>query len=173
MGETMKAKLSALADGELERHELPALCNALSGSEGLRADWQNFRLIGDAIRQEEQLNVDLCARVMAALDNEPTVLAPARAAEFSPRSTWRGAMAMAATFAGVSVVGWMTFSQQAMSPLPIAAQVALTPSKSVTTEPVAAANGRMQEYLVAHQTYSPGAQMQSGTRYIRTVAAAR
>ena len=32
--------------------------------------------------------------------------------------------------------------------------------------------GRIQEYLVAHQTYAPGLNPQGGARYIRTVAVA-
>ena len=161
-------------DGELEVHELGPMLDSLSRTEGLREEWAHYQVIGDALRQEPELGIDLSAGVMAALQNEPTVLAQANRASAGDAADrqWRGMMAMAASVAGVAVVAWMAFAQtplQNESPR-------LAVARRAAAAPVAAAkppSGRMQEYLVAHQTYSPGGEMQSGTRYVRTVSAAR
>ncbi len=169
----MKSRLSALMDGELEAHEVAPVLNAVVGDEALRNEWRLYHLIGDAVRREPAMAVDLSQGVIAALQNEPTIMAPARSATTARDRFWRGTVAMAAGLGGIAVVGWMALSSPRLPP----------PSQLAARTPVAAAqpvvaatgpaSGRMQEFLVAHQTYSPGGQMQSGTRYIRTVSAGR
>jgi sigma-E factor negative regulatory protein RseA len=169
----MKSRLSALMDGELEAHEVAPVLDAVVGDEALRNEWRLYHLIGDAVRREPAMGLDLTQGVIAALQNEPTILAPARTAATARDRFWRGTIAMAAGFGGIAVVGWMALSFPQSTP----------PSQVVVRTPIAAAqpvlaaagpvSGRMQEFLVAHQTYSPGGQMQSGTRYVRTVSAGR
>jgi sigma-E factor negative regulatory protein RseA len=171
----MKTRISALMDGELEVHEAPSVFEQIAASESLRRDWRNYGLIRDAIRGEANLDVDLSERIMTALLDEPTVLAPVRAPGRSGSGIGRRMMAMAAGVAGVGVVGWLAMSVPGPVPLPTqqAPVAAATPRAAI--QPVAAqeSNRRMREYLVAHQTYAPAGQMQGGTRYIRTVAAER
>jgi sigma-E factor negative regulatory protein RseA len=169
----MKTQLSALMDGELEVHETAPLVAKLARDERLQTQWDTYHLIGDALRQEGNLHLDLSARVLTALHNEPTVLAPtARASERLPAvGQGRRLMALAASLAGVSVVGWLAMAQlPGQAPEKLATVV--LDAKSV--KPVATpASANMQEYLVAHQTHSLSGQMQSGTLYIRTVSAER
>ncbi len=173
----MKARLSALMDGELEAHEIPPVLDALSRDESLRKDWCDYQLIRDAVRRENHLQVDLTGGVMAALQNEPTVLAPAGAAKAVAERQVGGWMALAATLAGVGVVAWMALSSGQMDPSRAPAVAAGgVPGDAAAVRSVAAVDApsvRMQEFLVAHQTYAASGQMQSGTRYIRTVAAGR
>jgi sigma-E factor negative regulatory protein RseA len=171
----MKSRISALMDGELENHELPSVFGAVASSESLRQDWRNYALIGDAIRNEANLEVDLTARVMAALENEPTVLSPTRVRPLSVPGPGRRIMAMAASIAGVGVVAWMGLSMS-VTTLPLPAQQARAAGAALQVAakaPAQTPSQRMSEYLVAHQTYAPAGQMQGGTRYIRTVAAER
>jgi sigma-E factor negative regulatory protein RseA len=172
----MKSRISALMDGELEAHELPSVFAAVAGSDSLRQDWRDYGLIGDAIRSEAHLEVDLTARVMAALQSEPTVLAPTRIRSLNVPGTGRRVMAMAASIAGVGVVAWMGLSMS-VTTLPLVVQQAQVAGTVVQVaakkEPAQTPSRRMSEYLVAHQTYAPAGQMQGGTRYIRTVAAER
>jgi sigma-E factor negative regulatory protein RseA len=175
----MKTHLSALMDGELEEHEVKSLLAAIAHDEHLQADWYSYHLIGDALRQEGNLHLDVSARVMTALQNEPTVLAPAmRLTERAKaKSPWQGPMAMAASLAGVSVVAWLAGAQLPGAPATEKIATAIVNHSIVdhaSVKPVAlAAGGNMQEYLVAHQTHSLSGQMQSGTLYIRTVSAER
>lgn len=177
----MKTYLSALMDGELEEHEVKSLLADIAHDEHLQADWHSYHLIGDALRQEGNLRLDLSARVMTALHNEPTVLAPAAMMHLTERaktkSPWQRPMALAASVAGVSVVVWLAGAQLPGAPATEKIATAIVDHSIVdraAVKPVAVAGGgNMQEYLVAHQTHSLSGQMQSGTLYIRTVSAER
>lgn len=183
----MKTRVSALMDGELETHECDGTLRALRGDATLRDEWREFQLVGDALRGESGLDVDLTARVMSALDTEPVVLAPQPTSV--SRSAWlRPALALAASLAGVAVVGWVAMAP-AVSPLgdgigPLARTSQSEPvarqARAKRIEPVAqvaevtastSISERLHEYLVAHQAHSPAGGLEAGTRYVRTVSA--
>ena len=163
----MKTRISALMDGELEDHELSETLRALRKSEELRSQWCDGYFVGAALRGERELDIDVVARVMSAIDLEPTVMAPVNRRVHD----WqRPALALAASVAGVTLVVWLAlvpgekgktdFSEMAMAKKEIL--VARSQEKSTP---------RLQEYLVAHQAYAPGGAMVGGARNIRTVAA--
>jgi sigma-E factor negative regulatory protein RseA len=163
----MKTRISALIDGELEDHEIAGTLRALRASEELRAEWRECHLLGAALRGERELDIDVVARVMSALDPEPTVMAPA------PRRmpAWqRPAMALAASAAGVAVVAWLALAPVGDQGVPaqVAGLAAARQSPSVAKSP---STPRLQEYLLAHQAYAPGGAVVGGARNIRTVAA--
>lgn len=165
----MTKELSALLDGEIEQHETPAMWLALKADPQVRETWSNYQLIGDALRGETNLSADIVSRVMIRLADEPVVFAPRPNKQ--PLSWYRSALAMAASLAGVAVVGWLALAQQLpsnsqttvarLAPRPQSATVA----KSQTTSP------SMQEYLLAHQANAPGLYLQGGAQHIRTVSA--
>jgi sigma-E factor negative regulatory protein RseA len=161
----MTKELSALFDGELEIHEESGVWGQLKANPDLRAQWQNYKLIGDAIRNERNLACDVTDGVMKALADEPVVLAPQR----KRGSSWSGAiMAMAASVAGISVVGWLALTTQFDG----SGTAALAQSKS-TQAPVVAtqtSSPGIQEYVLAHQANAPGLHLQGGTQHIRTVS---
>lgn len=165
----MTKELSAFFDGELEVHEEAGLWAALKRDRYLHERWQNYKLIGDAIRDEQNLGCDVTGGVMRALADEPVVLAP----RTRRTPTWSSAiMAMAASVAGIAVVGWL-----ALSPQPQGGEVAaLAQSKSAPAAVVATqtaiqpASQGLQEYVLAHQANAPGLHLQGGTQHIRTVS---
>ena len=73
-------KLSALVDGELLDD---TLLKALKSNPELIGKWQSYHLMRDTLRKElpPQVNFDISAKVMAALEGEPAILAP--------QKTWR------------------------------------------------------------------------------------
>lgn len=176
----MRTKVSALMDGELETHECSGVLRALNGDAALRDEWREFQLVGDALRREYGLEIDIGARVMSALAAEPTVLAPHRAPAASSSRWARPALALAASLAGVAVVGWVALAP-GVSPLGDGgAQLAQAPKQdpvrvaqqAAPVAPAAAAiEDRLHEYLVAHQAHAPTGGLESGTRYVRTVSA--
>ncbi len=108
-------QISALMDGELATEALPGLLSELNDDERLRARWQRYHLAGHALRGDLPAPAwpDLAARVSAALDAEPTVLAPTRTAP--PRRAARLArplvgMAVAASVAALAIVGLQSFT---------------------------------------------------------------
>jgi sigma-E factor negative regulatory protein RseA len=161
-GDDMKTRISALADGELEGHEIAETLRALQRNPELRSEWCDCHLIGAALRGERELDIDVAARVMSALEVEPTVMAPAQ----RRKPEWqRPALALAASAAGVALVAWLALAPGGDG-VPAATGLA-----GATKGPlVVQSTPRLQEYLVAHQAYAPGGGMVGGARNIRTVA---
>lgn len=164
----MTKELSALLDGEIEQHETSALWASLRADPRKRATWSAYSLIGDALRGEVRLSADITGRVMMQLADEPVVLAPKTGRQ---RSTWQGSiLAIAASLAGVAVVGWLVLAQQ--QPIRESNIVARLDQRQQATVNLAQAtpgNG-MQEYLLAHQANAPGLHLPGGAQHIRTVS---
>jgi len=174
----MKSDVSALLDGELEAHEATAAFAALRTEDELRRAWDDYQTIGAALRREDRLGACLTARVMIDLGHDVTVLAPRSARA----TTWqRPLMALAASMAGVAVVGWVAFSGQ-LTPVPVGSgQLAsvVHPQAPVLAQVSGSAPGKaanppgqreMQDYLAAHQAQVAVAQVMGGTQHIRTVS---
>lgn len=164
----MTKELSALLDGELEIHEEPTLWAAMRATPHLRQTWQSYKLIGDAIRNEGGLARDITGKVMGELADEPVVLAPrSRSARKWPNAV----MAMAASVAGIAVVGWLALGHQ-LQQGELASLAQKGKSQTVTTAPAPGQAQGMQEYVLAHQANAPGFHLQGGAQHIRTVSAA-
>lgn len=162
----MKTRLSTLLDNELDSDEIPTVCVDLRRSKELRMERDVFALIGDSLRGEEHLHVDLTSRVMAALQNEPVVLAPRK-------PLWRRHVyAAAASVAGIAVVGVVALSMQRQQSQSLAIQpVALVSTPVVAKEEPKEMSKDMQEYLIAHQAQSAGFYLAGGSsQQIRTVS---
>lgn len=161
----MTKELSALFDNELEIHEEPALWGALKAEPHLRERWQNYKLIGDALREEQNLACDITGDVMRALADEPVILAPKK----MRATAWSSAiMAMAASVAGIAVVGWLALAPQLKDSESAALAKAPSPPAVVIASPGGSAG--IQEYVLAHQANAPGLHLQGGTQHIRTVS---
>jgi len=155
-------ELSALLDAELEAHEAAPVFAGLRQDAQLRAAWSEYRLIGEALRGEPDLHADITARVMAGVRQQPVVLAPVRRVT-RPLQT---ALALAASLAGVAVVGWLAFAPAPEGPMQMAK---VSPA---STAPVARAATRdMREYLLAHHAQVSPLLPQGGTQHIRSIAA--
>lgn len=168
----MNDQLSALMDGELDDADSRQLIATLARDPQSRQAWHDYHLIGAALRNESFLDSDMTAKVMAALEDEPVVLAPRNLSGARRADTGHGWMALAASMAGVTFVGWIA----------LAPPSSITVSGAMATKqkaPIAVAesgttqSARLQEYLVAHQAHSPSMSPQGGTRYVRTVSAQR
>ncbi|MFM4786272.1 RseA family anti-sigma factor [Aeromonas veronii] len=70
-----KEQISALMDGDLSDAEV---LNELEMDSDLQDTWGRYHLIGDAMRGDLQVNLqlDLSDSIMAVLEDEPTILAP-------------------------------------------------------------------------------------------------
>ncbi len=158
----MKQEISALMDGELFEDEVESLLGRLKRDTSARKNWAAYHLIGDVLRQPEHIHCDLSAKVRARLSEEPTVIAPRwHVAKQRMRAF---AMSAAASLAAIGLVVWMslqigneaspqlTFQQNALRPVNMQIQ-----SKS-------------NDYLMAHQEFSPSTDMSGGAYYMRTVS---
>jgi sigma-E factor negative regulatory protein RseA len=162
----MKTRISALMDGELEDHEIAETLRALRRDGELRSQWCDCQVIGAALRGERELDIDVAARVMSAIDLEPTVMAP----KAGRMPDWRRpALALAASAAGVAVVAWLALAPAGDGVPAVATGLASVKQGLAVAQ--SQSTPRLQEYLVAHQAYAPGGAMVGGARNIRTVAA--
>lgn len=164
----MKTRLSGLVDGELDARDAQAVLEAVKRDAELRERWQHYQLIGDVLKGGGVLHRDITARVMAALEDEPVVLAPRRARH---REWSRTVLALAASVAGVALVSWVALGPRGeRGPTPELA-AAPAPVQVSAQAPLQPATGDMQEYLVAHQAQAGSLRFRGGTENIRTVAA--
>ncbi|HBH63643.1 MAG TPA: anti-sigma-E factor RseA [Erwinia persicina] len=86
-----KEQLSALMDGETLDNEV---MSALSKDVVLQKNWESYHLIRDTLRGDipQQLNFDISARVMAAIENEPAKAVTRLIPEAQPKPEEAAAM---------------------------------------------------------------------------------
>lgn len=167
-------KISAFMDGETSRMEAEQTLSHLKQSEGCYETWTTFHLIGDVMRGSPELGDDFTARFRMRMEQEPTLLAP--------RLIWRKSMnftlSAAASLAAISIVLALVLTDNPLTPR---IQIADAPKAEVTADntqttakprPTTAANqGKINEYLMAHQEFSPSTALQGVAPYVRTVSA--
>lgn len=152
----MKEQLSALIDGEFDTHNADHLLIVAKSNGELRRAWNEYHMIGDVMRGDAVLYRDVASRILDALDEEPTVIAPAMAKAqarvkqplFKKTAFW----SVAASVTAVMFVGLMLLQQQK------AEQTLVTPIEIAESLP--------NEYLAAHQTYAPN----SASYYIQSAS---
>jgi sigma-E factor negative regulatory protein RseA len=145
----MTQELSSLMDGELEAHEAERAIRGCCGNEEMKQKWQAYHVIGDALRGECPCRSAATERIMAAIKDEPTILAP----RWRPSaSAGRIAFAAAASVATVAVVGWLGVQGRGAPEGPSLASTApaATPTQVAASGSVVPLNN-VNEYLVAHR----------------------
>lgn len=159
----MKQSISALMDGELFEDEAGGCLASLKPGSEARSDWAVYHLIGDVLRQPEHIPADLSVAVSAKIQDEPTVLAPRT--RMVQQKARHFALSAAATLAAVGIVAWMSLRISPEAGLQTASiQPAAIRPVSMQLQPSA------NEYLMAHQEFSPSTDMNGGASYIRAVA---
>lgn len=170
-------RISALMDGELDGDEVSQLFSRLKPQGEMRESWDTFHLIGDALRGDCCMSPDLKQRIAERLAAEPTVLAPRRSA---PKRVNPYVLSAAASLSAVALVVWVAFSiNPASSPQQEMAK-AQTPSVRLVPAPDQIAGignlsdfpsqGNLNEYMLAHQGFSPSTAIQGVVPYIRSVS---
>ena len=168
-----REQISALVDGELPPAERDALVLRMERDSGLSDTWRRYQLAHAALQHEAPSAVDLSARVMAALDDEPVILAPRALPQRQPlwRQTWAraaGGMALAASLTlGVALV-WQQNAELSPAAVEIVSlihdgshpQVLVAPEQAADDSNAApqqvALNDTDREnaYMLAHAEYS-------------------
>jgi sigma-E factor negative regulatory protein RseA len=165
----MKDRLSALMDGELDDKSAAEVLQTLASDREAVDTWGTYQLISDAMRQSRVLSDGFTARVSARLAAEPTVLAPrATVPILQPESRRWLALSAAASLAAVALVGWLAFAPQPqLSPpgQPVAQAPVSEPQPNIVPLP-----SQANDYLLAHQGFSPRNSLQGMAPYVRTVS---
>ena len=161
----MKERISALMDGELEGPAAEEAIESLRGEGDALERWRMYHLISDGMRDTRLLSAGFTARVSQRLDAEPTVLAPGRLPGRTPAQ--RVAYAGAAIAAAVGLVSWLAFGPQPEVPK---ATIAVAPQPLTVTPVTVQLTSSANDYLLAHQGFSPRVSLQGMVPYVRTVA---
>jgi len=164
-------KISEWMDGELDGTTARRQVERLKQDTELRHVWETFHLIGDVMRGERALSPGFERRLADRLAAEPTVLAP-RAYPVRRFATY--ALSTAASLSAVALVGWLAYVNNLLGPQPEIAVAPATPQPAlIAPEPQLASvqsDGTMNEYLIAHQEFSPSTEIQGLAPYIRGVS---
>ena len=166
-------KISQWMDGELSGHETQKQLTRVKQDAELHHCWNLFHLIGDVMRGERTLSPDFERRVAARLAGEPAVLTP-RYRAASRFTTY--ALSAVASVSAVALVAWIALFNNPLAPPPDLAQAPATPPPTAApSEQLASvpSDGKMNEYLIAHQEFSPSTEIQGLATYIRGVSSAR
>ncbi|GAB3037824.1 sigma-E factor negative regulatory protein [Bowmanella dokdonensis] len=117
MTQQKKESLSALMDGEESAN---GLFSDIGQDQGLQQTWRNYHLIRDGLRKElpSSLNFDISARVAAAIEQEPAILAPKKrlrdipvVGQVIPLVRQGGQFAIAASVAAAMIIGVQQLNQ--------------------------------------------------------------
>lgn len=159
----MKQEISVLMDGELFEDEADGVFDRIRQDPSRRADWEVYHLIGDVLRQPDHIHCSLNENVRERMADEPVVLAPR--GHVTKRKMRALAWAAAASLAAVGVAGWMSVQ--------IAPEA--VPRMALRQADVRTASAPLQvsvpdDYLMAHQEFSPSTEMNGGATYIRAVS---
>ncbi len=109
--------LSAFVDGE---HDGQFNLSDVLNDSAMAGKWQRYHLMRDTLRKEmpSELNLDLSASIAAALELEPTILAPKRSwrdlpvvAQVVPFARQAGQLAVAASVAVAVIIGVQNYNQ--------------------------------------------------------------
>jgi sigma-E factor negative regulatory protein RseA len=161
----MNDRISALMDGEVDGKSAAQLIEVLARDTEAVSAWRTYHLIGDAMRGGLLLSEGFTARLAQRLAAEPTVLAPRRIRTEAPRLFTLSAAA--ASLAAVAFVGWIAFAPQTpIAPAPVAQVQTPAEAKPVMVPLPNAAN----DYLLAHQGFSPRVSLQGMAPYVLTIA---
>lgn len=154
-GMNQKENISALLDGELGESDLSRLLNELTDDD--LDTWHSFSAVGDLMRSTDLATlhrIQLLDQIDAALQHEPTVVAPVLKATLAQRlSAKLASSASTRRFAAsVAAVGFFSFAlYQAIPPVDKQVQmVRVQSAQSVSDEELAL----WQEYFMAHQQNS-------------------
>ncbi len=159
----MKQDISALMDGELFDDEAEALLDKIKRNPDADGEWHIYHLVGDALRQPDHLHASISSAVRGRLQAEPTVLAPHSRVRQNAR--WF-ALSAAASVMALALVTWLSV-QIGSEPAP---QVAMQQQATALRPASFPVSSGMNDYLMAHQEFSPSTDVQGAASYIRTVA---
>ncbi len=157
----MRQEISALMDGEMFEDQAEVFFNRLKRHPEARQDWADYHLIGDALRQPDHVCKSFGRSFHERLQAEPTVFAPHSRTSQRVRNF---ALSAAASVMALALVAWMSL-QVGNEPAP---QIAT--SQVQQDNAIRPASAQADDYLMAHQEFSPSADVHGAASYIHAVA---
>lgn len=181
MSEDKKEQISAMMDGELESPSVAAIFK--SGK--MQSSWARYHLISDCLQHQlpESVDTGLAGRISQSIEQEPHLLAPARASKPTYIKPVAG-FVIAASVATMAILGIQqnTDTSAPRNETSVAFSSSVNsnnlPHQAVATNGVTEAQlrqvkdearARMNSYLVNYSEYRTNAGLQGMLPYARTV----
>jgi sigma-E factor negative regulatory protein RseA len=158
----MKQEISALMDGELFEDQADAFLDKLKRHPGAQQDWENYHLIGDVLRQPDHICKSFEKSFHERLQSEPTVIAPYNRTSQRVRNF---ALSAVASVMALALVAWLSLQVGSESAPQIAVAAPVQQNNAVRP-----ASAQADDYLMAHQEFSPSADVHIAAPYIHAVA---
>lgn len=160
-------RISAFMDGESRAAETRQAIGRLEDDAKSKDMWATYHLIGDVMRGEGVMHDDFLTRFHQRMETEPTQLAPRR---FAWRKYKEIGLAAAASVCAIVVV-LKAYPLISGGPEVIAqAPPPATQPRAERPHPLPGPSNKVNEYLMAHQEYSPSTALQGVAPYVRTVS---
>lgn len=157
----MKQEISALMDGEMYEDQADVFFDRLKRHPEARQDWESYHLIGDSLRQPDHICKSFGKSFHERLQAEPIVFAPHNRTSQRIRNF---AFSAVASVMALALVAWLSL-QVGNEPAPQIA--AVQPDNAAAVRP---ASAQADDYLMAHQEFSPSADVHGAASYIHAVA---
>jgi sigma-E factor negative regulatory protein RseA len=161
--ETTRERISAFADGECGDVEADIALAALHGK-GEKSDWDIYHQIGDVLRSDDmavQMNPGFSARMAARLEAEPIHMVPRQerridTADARAQNYRRWALPGMVAAAAAAAIAFVATPQLmvAMKGNPVAEPASAVIAAS-STDGTVVRDARIDDYLLAHQRFSP------------------
>ncbi|MDB5771711.1 MAG: histidine kinase [Burkholderia sp.] len=182
--EMTREQISAFADGELADQHVDLALAALRKDDG-HSDWELYHQIGDVLRSDDmdvKLSSGFAARMAARLEMEPAIVAPmpvnpsSTTAAPAARPVKRWAVPGMVAAAAMATVAFITTPQLMVAtkgepsgagkPVLASADGHIAVVSANAPEGVVLRDPRIDEYLLAHQRFSPS--VYSTAQYARS-----
>jgi sigma-E factor negative regulatory protein RseA len=174
MADKTAEQLSVLVDGECEAWELEFALRRLAGDPELKARWQFYHLISDALRNNlpETVDTHFAERIKAVIAAEVPLHTPTKSAGPSWYKPAAG-LAVAASVGLMAVALWTLRPgglNETASPGPVAATPPVPyPRSPMMAEADRALESRLNSYLVNHNEYASMNSVNGVLPYVRMV----
>lgn len=157
----MKQEISALMDGEMFEDQADLFFDKLKRHPEAQQDWESYHLIGDVLRQPDRICRSFGKSFHERLQAEPTVFAPYKRTSQRVRNF---ALSAVASMMALALVAWLSL-QVGKEPAPQVAAAQVQQDNAVRP-----ASAQTDDYLMAHQEFSPNADVHVAAPYIHAVA---
>ena len=168
--------ISALVDDEARQDELDTILSQLEDDDELKSSWQRYNLISDALHNNLTSSIDseFHKRVSAALDDEPTILAPRKLQKSSRNMPWlkqAAGLGIAASVTAIAIFSVQNLEQESGQQATVASAPSANEYVRIAQEPEKRENNdELDAYLVNHNELSSTSGIRGTLPYARIVS---
>ena len=181
MGNNREEIISALVDGEASESELDSILSQLESDSELQDSWHRYNLISDALHNNltSRLEPAFHKRISAALEDEPTILAPRKSRRNPLSMPWfkqAAGLGIAASVTAIAIFSVQNLDQgggqqPAVAAAPSSQEYVRIAKQNPEKKMVPRENSeQLDSYLVNHNELSSSSTIRGVIPYARIVS---